>query len=283
MHVQCENCGTIFNKKPAEIAKTQRHFCSMACFGKWQSNNRTKENHPSYNQVDRTCETCGNHFTATPSEVKKGWAKYCSRTCYDAAGHIERTCAQCGITYTAHRSQHERYGSKFCCKACYAAWQKDNPPAHLPPAPVYGKDNHAWRKVVVNCDNCGREIERTPYRLQKLNHHFCNAKCMGEWRSNNIVGEKHPLWKEDSRGPSYGPNWYGQRKKVRSRANYCCQHCGISEKKLGKQLDVHHLIPFRTFNGDYKLANRLDNLIALCNSCHKLAEHGKIAVQPNLL
>jgi predicted HNH restriction endonuclease len=31
---------------------------------------------------------------------------------------------------------------------------------------------------------------------------------------------------------------------------------------------VHHLIPYRTFNGDYLAANRLANLISVCRPCH---------------
>ena len=41
---------------------------------------------------------------------------------------------------------------------------------------------------------------------------------------------------------------------------------------------MHHLIPFRTFgyvaglNENYKLANRLDNLILVCRNCHRRLE-----------
>jgi predicted HNH restriction endonuclease len=34
-------------------------------------------------------------------------------------------------------------------------------------------------------------------------------------------------------------------------------------------LDVHHIIPFRKFGIDrYREANKISNLISLCNSCH---------------
>ena len=36
-------------------------------------------------------------------------------------------------------------------------------------------------------------------------------------------------------------------------------------------------------NENYKEANQLDNLITLCPSCHKKAEHGKISLQLRLL
>jgi DEAD/DEAH box helicase domain-containing protein len=45
--------------------------------------------------------------------------------------------------------------------------------------------------------------------------------------------------------------------------------CGTPE--AGRQHDVHHKIPFRAFTIREK-ANRLENLITLCPSCHKQAE-----------
>ena len=77
----------------------------------------------------------------------------------------------------------------------------------------------------------------------------------------------------------YGPDWGKIRERVRARDGYKCQVCGMPES--GRQHDVHHKIPFRTFvrsatSPDVALqrqqANRLDNLITLCSSCHKQAE-----------
>jgi predicted HNH restriction endonuclease len=41
---------------------------------------------------------------------------------------------------------------------------------------------------------------------------------------------------------------------------------------LGYSLDVHHIVPFRTFKGDWRKANELSNLITLCRNCHRKAE-----------
>lgn len=88
----------------------------------------------------------------------------------------------------------------------------------------------------------------------------------------------------------YGPNWTEQRARARARDGYRCQRCGISEAELGRELDVHHLIPFREFKYDphdparanrYLEANRLENLITLCPACHRQAEpwhRGEVAV-----
>jgi DEAD/DEAH box helicase domain-containing protein len=74
----------------------------------------------------------------------------------------------------------------------------------------------------------------------------------------------------------YGPNWEPQRDAARARDGYRCRQCGAPE--AGREHDVHHLAPFRSFgyvprmNENYRLANDLDNLITLCRACHRRAE-----------
>ncbi len=75
------------------------------------------------------------------------------------------------------------------------------------------------------------------------------------------------LWGNDPN--KYGPNWAAQRNAARARDGYRCQMCGAPEQ--GRQHDVHHKIPFRQF-ADYRLANRLENLVTLCRACHQRAE-----------
>jgi DEAD/DEAH box helicase domain-containing protein len=76
---------------------------------------------------------------------------------------------------------------------------------------------------------------------------------------------------------SYGPNWPKQRQRARERDGFRCRNCGRPEAP-GREHDVHHLQPFRTFdyrpgeNASYLLANRLSNLITLCPECHPKVE-----------
>jgi DEAD/DEAH box helicase domain-containing protein len=68
----------------------------------------------------------------------------------------------------------------------------------------------------------------------------------------------------------YGPGWNRLRETVRRRDGYRCQICGTPED-AGRQHDVHHKVPFRTFISTAE-ANRMDNLITLCPACHRKAE-----------
>jgi len=67
----------------------------------------------------------------------------------------------------------------------------------------------------------------------------------------------------------YGPDWKSQKEQARQRDDYRCQVCGAPEE--GHAHHVHHRIPFRNFRSPRE-ANRLENLITLCPTCHRHAE-----------
>ncbi|MFN8475217.1 MAG: DEAD/DEAH box helicase [Anaerolineae bacterium] len=79
----------------------------------------------------------------------------------------------------------------------------------------------------------------------------------------------------------YGPTWATQRDKARARDGYRCRACGAPERP-GRGHDVHHLQPFRSFgyvrghNRHDLIANRLENLVTLCPSCHRRAEERQV-------
>jgi len=82
-------------------------------------------------------------------------------------------------------------------------------------------------------------------------------------------------WSNDPN--EYGPDWLILRDRVRARDQYSCQVCGARE--TNRQHDVHHKIPFRQYARNASTpatavveANRLDNLITLCPTCHQNAE-----------
>jgi DEAD/DEAH box helicase domain-containing protein len=78
----------------------------------------------------------------------------------------------------------------------------------------------------------------------------------------------------------YGPSWSQARELARARDEYRCRQCGAPERpELAHS--VHHIKPFREFgyipgeNQFDKLANKLDNLITLCATCHQRAESAR--------
>ncbi len=85
-------------------------------------------------------------------------------------------------------------------------------------------------------------------------------------------------WRSDPN--DYGPNWPQQRAAARARDGYRCTVCGTPEA-AGREHDVHHKQPFRTFgyiagqNTAYRQANQLENLTTLCRACHQRVEQGQ--------
>lgn len=131
--------------------------------------------------------------------------------------------------------------------------------------------------VVVRCNQCGKHFSQPKWYTEKeIQSKFCSATCRSNWDLETF-DEPFELVLEGR--PEYrGGNWKSQSQKARARDTYCCQGCGITEERLGRQLDVHHKVPFRLFESPVE-ANQLDNLICVCPSCHKRLEH---AVQKDM-
>lgn len=79
------------------------------------------------------------------------------------------------------------------------------------------------------------------------------------------------MWSNDAN--EYGPDWSRIRARVRLRDGFACRVCRAPE--TNGPHDVHHVQPFRSFGSGAharERANRLDNLVTLCRSCHRRAE-----------
>ena len=96
-------------------------------------------------------------------------------------------------------------------------------------------------------------------------------------------GPDHPLWEGGYEDISYGQNWYKQRKRALERDGFECQmpHCRIDREthreQWNRDLNVHHIMPLSTFfdsDGvlNYERANRLENLVTLCQRHHQTWE-----------
>lgn len=213
------------------------------------------------NKKTCTCEWCHNEFETWPSRP----GRFCSNQCRSefaarqpkikarvdvkSTGSVVWYCKQCGKEMCTFKS---RIKDTCSTKCAYLYWPKRI-------------------KKSVNCQTCGKEFFISKFQVSTINRKFCSHKCKAIAQVGRFSGDKNPNWKNGSSLlKGRGENWKSQSKKARVRDNYTCQNCG----SLG--ISVHHIKPYRLFNGDWKSANVLSNLITLCMSCHMKIEHNII-------
>ncbi|MBC8213028.1 MAG: HNH endonuclease [Candidatus Marinimicrobia bacterium] len=123
------------------------------------------------------------------------------------------------------------------------------------------------KPVKWTCEVCGkiRTISRgnlAPSRKLR----FCSSECANK----ALTGENNPAWR-GGHPKYYGPDWRPLQREARKLDEHLCQRCGISQKEIGKSLDVHHIKPVSSFEISND-ANYIENLVSLCHDCHMLVE-----------
>jgi hypothetical protein len=132
------------------------------------------------------------------------------------------------------------------------------------------KDGRCLKKY--HCKDCGKEIgvNSAIYGSHKCMSCVQKGKKLSEEHRkkicsnlNHSCGKNNVNWQNGKSFEKYGSLFNGQLKeRVRVRDNFICQLCGIPELEFNRRLSCHHI--------DYnKRNNNLNNLIALCNSCHQ--------------
>lgn len=262
--------------------------------------------------ITRVCPNCGSSFECYRSDSKT----YCSRKCaaiVTATANlgdrtqrkiplVELTCSHCEKPITQPKKRADRFEHHFCSQRCWGDWLRTQ-------GIQLGANNPNYKpKVQRQCERCGKTLqvhesqiangegrycsrECKNQRIEKVcelcnntyaipanqapRNRFCSKACVSEWQRQTWVGPNAPAWR-GGHTPYYGPNWRNQRRAARKRDDFTCQRCGIAEERLYRNLDVHHIIPFRAFGIErYKEANRLANLISLCHLCHLTTEPRK--------
>ena len=121
--------------------------------------------------------------------------------------------------------------------------------------------------ISTRCARCRDKIVVPAWYIEQTQLHFCDATCRQAWTeaepSFEVKFGKASKWR--------GANWEIQAREARARDSFACQACCVSEEALGRQLDVHHKIPYRSFPSNLE-ANKLENLVSVCPSCHAKLE-----------
>lgn len=219
---------------------------------------------PKEKMLISICEICGKEF--------KHWTpgrRFCSKECRLAAGWIPRdpakhsvfVCAWCGKEFEEWTYRNPR----FCSRQCTSEFAARQPRPNARKPEIH---------VTLHCKVCGKPYETNVHQIRLRGSSYCSLKCNGIAKSESMRGDANPNWKGGFNPDHYGPNWDSQSRKAKKRDSHTCQACGY--KSGGDRiLDVHHIKPLREFNGDWKTANQLDNLVCLCRPCHQKVEAGQ--------
>ena len=119
--------------------------------------------------------------------------------------------------------------------------------------------------ISTRCARCRDKIVVPAWYIEQTLLHFCDATCRQAWT------EAEPSFEVKFGNASKRRGANGEI-QVRERDSFACQVCGVSEEALGRQFDVHHKIPYRSFPSSHLEANRLENLVSVCPSSHAKLE-----------
>lgn len=149
-------------------------------------------------------------------------------------------CQECGKEFKVPPSR--KHKAKYCSKQC---------------ADRHRHDATRKEKIVLSCKRCGKKfLEHKCHAERRL---FCSYEC-----ANKDMEERAGLIQKDSH--FYNRTlWRKLRKEVLLRDSYSCTKCGHYAERY---LHVHHK-SIRRFGG----SDEVDNLITLCNSCHRIVHH----------
>ena len=208
------------------------------------------------------CPTCGTGYTN-----EHGLKLHHSREHDESIAKVDIYCERCG----------EFYKEVYKCNAdSYSVCDDCRPQVKSERMSGENNPRHGTAETVeFDCEYCGEHHVRNQSASSTV---FCDVECRDAYLHTQR-GEDHPMWNGGKDG-YYGPDWPEQRRKALERDNYRCQACGESNEETSIALNAHHIQPYKSFDTDAE-ANKVDNLVCLCISCHRKWEG--LPVKPQLL
>lgn len=194
-----------------------------------------------------------------------------------------KACEKCGAIMLVSPSRMSR--KRFCSKACVGfenaeRMNRIRKPAESNPSwftseSARGENNPRWVPPVMRtCKHCATNFERKPWyiRIRGYVGDFCSVRCRDAFKAANLSGPNAPDWVGGI--TTYrGKGWEAARLLAVLRDAGTCQRCRVI---VGDSIPVHHVTPFRLFESAAE-ANRLDNLLCLCQPCHMAIESRAMA------
>ena len=151
-------------------------------------------------------------------------------------------CKPLGISF-------RKISDESICKTCGKTFKHWRGSKRLHCSKTCWSKAHRIAKICPTCQTC--------FHVTKVNaqRKYCSHPC---YAKSTITNDPSPKRR--------GANWRVARRECIKRHQGECLIC------IAKASQVHHVIPFRYFYGDYKKANHQSNLVLLCVPCHQKAD-----------
>jgi hypothetical protein len=162
---------------------------------------------------------------------------------------MEKECEVCNKIFVSNFTK-----KKFCSVKCKREYFNEKDKMQFECCSCHKTTIKHKRRIkdILLCQNCS--LKRA---LEKIDRSGPNSPV---WKGGHIHWQAGKFGKDKD-----GLSWKKQRRLAWERDNYTCRDCG--KKPAKRKPDVHHISPYRISR-----SHALDNLICLCQKCHKQKE-----------
>lgn len=216
---------------------------------------------------ERFCADCG---IKLPRYGKGIRCAKCMRVFNSSQAKIWK-CIDCGETVPRRTKR---------CPVCHRAFLNARPtyertPEHKELMSKATSGPHPWR-IGFRHSQETKEKMASHWTEEKREESRQRGKRMAEnkeWLmriAHSLSGENNPMWQGGIANGQYAPGFCKTLKeRIRSRDNYTCQLCGITEEETGYRLSIHH--------ADYDKSNHSEsNLFATCKRCNSFVNTRRV-------
>lgn len=163
------------------------------------------------------CPTCGRDDFSSPRGMR-----YHHSVAHDQPYTESKPCENCGEG--VERKPTEFDDHVLCSESCTAEWLSER----------------RNERVEVSCEQCSTTVVRKVSAAEKGRNNFCSHECAGEWKSENLTGENHPLYSRvEVSCPACGSTHeVHEHYADRDHRSYCSREClsaGFSEQRRGRR------------------------------------------------
>jgi len=276
--VKCCQCGSDIIKNKGKVnhllQKNPKYhfFCDKKCANEYQIGKQGSNLGKRFSEyIWVKCENCNIDYEVTINKYKSGvesnHSLYCSRKCYDELRKknsiIKIKCSRCQKEYEISSVRYRMIIEEdpihkfYCSKECQNLGQKIN---------------GNYDKIIVKCNQCGKECEKLRYVYKRHKLAFCNKSCRGKYfvQFNGLGGDKRSQLEEKIE--SYLKNDYPNLDIIFNDRNVCySMELDIYIPSLKLAIEINGPVHFEPIYGQETLESiqkKDATKLKICNTKH---------------